>query len=58
MIAESTTVIALGADAVTKIVYGESGRIERAANLKDVKEYILRIDEQIDEKIKMLIDIC
>ncbi|MDO6354301.1 coproporphyrinogen dehydrogenase HemZ [Caloramator sp. CAR-1] len=58
MIAESTTVIALGADAVTKIVYGESGRIERVANLKDVKEYILRIDEQIDEKIKMLIDIC
>ncbi|SEF92407.1 oxygen-independent coproporphyrinogen-3 oxidase [Caloramator fervidus] len=56
MISESTTVVALGADAVTKIIYEDSGRIERVANLKDIKEYINRIDEQINKKLKKLID--
>ena len=51
MIAENKTIIALGADAITKIVYPKENRIERVANLKDVREYVKRIDEQIQEKI-------
>ncbi|KRQ87527.1 Oxygen-independent coproporphyrinogen-III oxidase 2 [Caloramator mitchellensis] len=51
MIAENKTIIALGADAITKVVYQNENRIERVANLKDVREYIKRIDEQVKDKI-------
>lgn len=52
MIAENISILSFGADAVTKIVFDEENRIERQANVKDVKEYINRIDEMIDKKIK------
>lgn len=54
MIEERQTIIALGADAVTKVVFLDENRIERFANVKDVNEYILRIDEMIDKKVKLL----
>lgn len=50
MIEEKQTVIALGADAVSKVVFLEENRLERFANLKDLKEYITRIDELIIRK--------
>lgn len=50
MIAESISIIALGADAVTKLVYPRENRIERVGNVKDVREYIKRIDEMIEKK--------
>ncbi len=54
MIEEKQTIIALGADAVCKVVFLEENRHERFANTKDVKEYIKRIDEMIQKKIALL----
>jgi coproporphyrinogen III oxidase-like Fe-S oxidoreductase len=54
MIEEKQTIIALGADAVCKIVFLEENRHERFANVKDVREYINRIDEMIEKKIALL----
>ncbi|MFX0547980.1 coproporphyrinogen III oxidase [Hathewaya histolytica] len=54
MMEDKQTIVALGADAVTKVVYLESGKIERFGNVKDVKEYINRINEMIEKKIELL----
>jgi oxygen-independent coproporphyrinogen-3 oxidase len=54
MIAENISIVSFGADAVTKIIFEKENRIERAANVKDVREYINRIDEMIDNKIKAI----
>ena len=43
------TIVALGAGASTKAVYPD-GRIERCENVKDVNNYIARIDEMIERK--------
>ncbi len=54
MIEERQTTIALGAAAVTKVVFLEEDRLERFPNLKDLHEYIYRIDEMIERKINLL----
>lgn len=54
MIEDTQSIIALGADAVSKIVFLEESRIERFGNVKDVREYINRIDEMIERKIELL----
>jgi len=54
MIEEKQTIVALGADAVCKVVFLEENRHERFANVKDVNEYIKRIDEMIQKKILLL----
>lgn len=54
MMEEKQTVIALGADAVCKVIFLSEDRIERFANLKDVKEYVNRVDEMIQKKIDLL----
>lgn len=54
MIEEKQTIIALGADAVSKVVFLEENRHERFANVKDVREYIKRVDEMIKKKISLL----
>ncbi|WP_080348187.1 coproporphyrinogen III oxidase [Clostridium massiliodielmoense] len=54
MIEDKQTIIALGADAVTKVVYLKNNKIERFGNLKDVKEYILRFDEKMEGKMELL----
>ncbi|HAR85859.1 MAG TPA: coproporphyrinogen dehydrogenase HemZ, partial [Clostridium sp.] len=51
---EKQTIIALGADGVSKVVFLDENRIERFANVKDVKEYNGRIDEMIARKIELL----
>lgn len=51
---EKQTIIAAGAGAVTKVVYPDENRIERAFNVKGVEEYIARIDEMIDRKKALL----
>jgi len=55
MIEDKQTIIALGADAVSKVVFLEEDRIERFGNVKDIKEYVKRIDEMIEQK-KALMD--
>lgn len=47
---ERQTIIALGAGAVTKVVYPAEDRIERAFNVKNVEEYLNRVDEMIERK--------
>lgn len=47
---ESMSVLACGANAISKRVYNLDNRIERHANVKDTKEYINRIDEMISKK--------
>ena len=47
---ESCTIAAIGAGAISKFVNRESGRIERAFNVKDVDEYIGRVDEMMQRK--------
>jgi len=54
MIEDKQTIIALGADAVSKVVFLKENRIERFGNVKDVKEYINRISEMVEEKKKLL----
>ena len=54
MIEERQTIIALGADAVSKVVNLETGKIKRFGNVKDVREYADRIDEMIEKKINLL----
>lgn len=51
---EKQTIAALGAGAVTKYVFPEGGRIERVDNVKNVDQYIERIDEMIGRKEKFI----
>lgn len=51
---EKMDIIAMGAGASTKLVYPQENRIERVENVKNVDDYINRIDEMIHRKeIKM-----
>lgn len=54
MIEEKQTIIACGADAVSKVVFLEENRIERQANVKDVREYIKRVEEMVEKKVNLL----
>lgn len=54
IIEEKQTNIAFGADAITKTVFLDENRIERQGNIKDIRLYISRIEEQISKKIKLL----
>ncbi len=54
MIEEKQTVIALGAAAVSKVIFLEEDRLERFPNLKDLHEYVSRIEEMIEKKKKLL----
>ena len=52
---EVQTIVALGAGSITKRVYPD-GRIERCDNVKDVAQYIERIEEMIERKRVLLSD--
>ncbi|MDE6950868.1 MAG: coproporphyrinogen dehydrogenase HemZ [Lachnospiraceae bacterium] len=52
---EKQTIVALGAGTISKRVYPD-GRIERRENVKDVAQYIQRIDEMIERKRVLLED--
>ncbi len=47
---EKQSIIALGAGAITKMVYQNGERIDRIPNVKSLKDYIERIDEMIERK--------
>ncbi len=50
---EKQSIAAAGSGAVSKFVF-DDGRIERAGNVKDIKNYIERIDEMLVRKEKYL----
>ena len=52
---EMQTIVALGAGAITKVVY-PNGRIERCENVKDIKTYLEKTDEMIERKKKLFAD--
>lgn len=47
---EKQSIIAVGAGSITKIYYPNENRIERVPNVKDLKEYIDRVEEMIQRK--------
>lgn len=47
---EKQTIVALGAGGSSKLVFDHGRRIERVENVKDVSNYISRIDEMIERK--------
>lgn len=50
---ETASIIAVGANAITKRVFSIENRIEREPNVKFIKDYIERVDEMIERKIKL-----
>lgn len=53
---EKQTIVALGAGSTSKAVFSGQ-RIERADNVKDVEQYISRIDEMIERKQKLFAEL-
>ncbi len=53
---ETASIIAVGANAISKRYFSLENRIERCANVKDIPSYIVRINEMIDRK-KELFDL-
>ena len=47
---EHASILACGANAISKRVFLKENRIEREANVKDIPSYINRIDEMIERK--------
>lgn len=54
---ETTSIIALGAGAISKRVYADEGRIERVGNSKSIFDYMQRIDEMLQRKERLFFDI-
>ncbi len=50
---EVQSILALGAGSISKRVYPD-GRIERCENVKEVSQYLERIDEMIERKRALL----
>ena len=51
---ELATIVACGAGTTTKVVFPAENRRERCENVKEVEQYISRIDEMIGRKEKIL----
>ena len=53
MMEETTHVLAFGAGAITKRVYPEEGRIGRAPNVRNIRQYIDRVEEMANRKAEL-----
>lgn len=53
MMSEKQTVLALGSGSVSKRVHPD-GRVERCENVKDVTQYMDRVDEMVERKRQLL----
>jgi oxygen-independent coproporphyrinogen-3 oxidase len=47
---ETASVLALGAGAISKWLFDRDLRIERAPNVRNIEEYIRRVDEMVERK--------
>ena len=47
---ETVSVLALGAGAISKWLFDRNLRIERAPNVRNIGEYIQRVDEMVRRK--------
>ncbi|MCM1498606.1 MAG: coproporphyrinogen dehydrogenase HemZ [Clostridium sp.] len=52
---EKMDILAVGAGASSKLVFHSENRIERVENVKNVDDYIRRIDEMIERKRRMFV---
>ena len=52
---EVASVLALGAGAITKWLFDRALRIERAPNVKNIGEYIDRVDEMAARKRRLIL---
>lgn len=52
---ETASVLALGAGAITKWLFDRELRIERAPNVKNIEEYISRVDEMCRRKQTLIL---
>ncbi|MBR6692436.1 MAG: coproporphyrinogen dehydrogenase HemZ [Clostridia bacterium] len=50
---ENTSIIACGANAISKKFYNEENRLERFAYPKDVMTYVQKIDKNLEERAKL-----
>lgn len=50
---ETASILACGANAISKRIFFDENRIERQANVKFATDYIARIDEMIEKKKKL-----
>ena len=53
---ETQKVLAVGAGAITKWIFDRKRRIERAPNLRNIEEYIARVDELCQKKRRVILD--
>ncbi|AOT72829.1 coproporphyrinogen dehydrogenase HemZ [Geosporobacter ferrireducens] len=53
---ERQSILAMGAGAISKIVYPEENRLERVPNLTNVDQYIQRVKEMVERKRKELMN--
>ena len=51
---ETTHNLALGAGAISKWIFPERRRIERAANVRSIELYIQRLDEMVERKAHVI----
>ncbi len=51
---EKQSIIALGAGAISKIAFPKENRLERVPNVKNIDEYIKRVDEMAERKRKQI----
>jgi len=51
---EKQTIMACGAGTTTKVLYPSENRLERAENVKEVEQYIERIDEMLERKERLI----
>ena len=52
---ETASVLALGAGAISKWLFDRDLRIERAPNVKNIEEYINRVDEMVQRKRDLIL---
>ena len=52
---ETARVLAVGAGSITKWVFDRERRIERAPNLRNIEEYIRRVDEMVMRKRRIIL---
>lgn len=52
---ETASVLALGAGAISKWLFDRDLRIERAPNVKNIEEYIRRVDEMVQRKRNLIL---
>ncbi|MBQ8506870.1 MAG: coproporphyrinogen dehydrogenase HemZ [Clostridia bacterium] len=52
---ETASVLALGAGAISKWLFDRDLRIERAANVKNIEEYCLRVEEMVQRKRDLIL---